>query len=95
MRILFSWEGEHKDGATTGSALDPDAASVSLDDGLDEVKTKAGALGAAVQTSLDAVEAVKDTILLLGRDTDALVSDVDGDAGPIDAAAHPHRATLG
>src|SRR6266542_7130778 len=59
--------------------LDPDAAAHSADQLLADVEPEPGAPHAAHHVRVDAVELLEDPLLLLGRDSEALVANVEAD----------------
>ncbi len=73
LRSRRQWQREMEAGALAEFAFSPDAAAVSLHNVLDDGKAEAGAAGFARARLVNAVEALKDALQVLGGDAGAEV----------------------
>src|SRR6185312_5777932 len=87
---VFSADGEFQAelGADAGRAADVDGAAVGLGYVFDDGEAEAGAAHFARAGAVDAVEALKDAGEVMGRDSEAVVGDLDLHA--VALACHGH-----
>ena len=73
--IVTSWQFDPKRTAVTGRAFDPHPTTVGFDDGFDQIQTQARPRRLAGEPVIDAVEALKDAVMVSGGDADTFIAD--------------------